>query len=447
MNAREQHMTLAPTLSSIPVQNSLLQRKCVCGQHKSGTGECVNCHMMRLSEQLQTKLQIGEANDRYEKEADYVAEQVMRMPKPKNNDAPEYLQAKPLVQRHGSHTQSGAAEVPSAVHEVLRSPGKPLDSATCAFIEPRFGYDFSPVRVHTDRKAAESAGQVNALAYTVGHDIVFGDGQYAPASISGRRLLLHELTHVLQQNTTGERTAMQGKFALRHTGNSVVSHTKLDPAPNTTLQRTCADGRCEDCAGGRRDFWVTAFFRRRATRRTMDHLRQQINGAKTILNNCCINLKFDFNWTLLRGSSTLPAPTARPAGDPLGPLDYPTDAETLGEGVTFSGARGVPMLVVDDVPGSGGGVTMLPGLDAEYTGRNYFAIAVNQPAPNPNCNHIAHELWHMTGAARHNPAEGAITACTSNAVSLTYCNALRHMVAPRGDFPSPSRGTGATRMA
>ena len=104
------------------------------------------------------------------------------------------------------------------------------------------------------------------------------------------------------------------------------------------------------------------------------------------------------------------------------------------------------MLVVDDVPGSGGGVTMLPGLDSEYTGPNYFAIAVNQTAPNPACNHIAHELWHMTGAPRHDPAEGAITACTSNAVSLTYCNALRNMVAPVGDFPAPP-GPGESRMA
>lgn len=104
------------------------------------------------------------------------------------------------------------------------------------------------------------------------------------------------------------------------------------------------------------------------------------------------------------------------------------------------------MLVVDDVPQSGGGVTVLRGVDAEYTGLNYFAIAVNQPRPNTRCNHIAHELWHMTGAARHNAAEGPITACLSNAVSLKYCNALRAMVAPVGDFPLPAEGSDATRM-
>ena len=66
-------------------------------------------------------------------------------------------------------------------------------------MEPRFGHDFSGVRVHTDARAAESAWSVNALAYTVGRDVVFGTGQYAPGTSGGRRLLAHELTHVVQQ--------------------------------------------------------------------------------------------------------------------------------------------------------------------------------------------------------------------------------------------------------
>jgi len=89
--------------------------------------------------------------------------------------------------------------VPPIVNEALQSPGQPLDSATRAFMEPRFGHDFSRVRVHLNARAAESARAVGALAYTAGHDIVFGDQQYAPASPEGRRLIAHELTHVLQQ--------------------------------------------------------------------------------------------------------------------------------------------------------------------------------------------------------------------------------------------------------
>jgi Domain of unknown function (DUF4157) len=89
--------------------------------------------------------------------------------------------------------------VPPIVQEVLRSPSQPLDPATRAFMEPRFGHDFTRVRIHTDAKAAESACAVNALAYTVGQDVVFGRGQYVPHTASGRRLIVHEFTHTLQQ--------------------------------------------------------------------------------------------------------------------------------------------------------------------------------------------------------------------------------------------------------
>jgi hypothetical protein len=93
-------------------------------------------------------------------------------------------------------------EVPPIVHEVLRSPGQPLDVMTRAFMESRFGHDFSGVRVHTDTRAAESAGAVNALAYTIGHKVVFAAGQYAPSTHDGRELLAHELTHTLQQRAS-----------------------------------------------------------------------------------------------------------------------------------------------------------------------------------------------------------------------------------------------------
>jgi len=95
---------------------------------------------------------------------------------------------------------SPVPDVPPIVHEVLRSPGEPLDPATRAFMEPCFGHDFSRVRVHSDSKSAKSAQTLNALAYTVGDDMVFGSGQYQPTSNTGRNLLAHELTHVIQQN-------------------------------------------------------------------------------------------------------------------------------------------------------------------------------------------------------------------------------------------------------
>jgi hypothetical protein len=136
----------------LPSSNRILQRKCACGGEAGLFGPCEEC-------------QKGQ---------------------------------RPAVQRAGAG-RDAPATVPPIVHEVLRSPGQPLDAETRAFMEPRFGQDFSGVRVHADAKAAKSAQAVNALAYTVGREVVFGPGQYAPNSISGQRLLVHELVHVLQQ--------------------------------------------------------------------------------------------------------------------------------------------------------------------------------------------------------------------------------------------------------
>ncbi len=89
--------------------------------------------------------------------------------------------------------------IPPIVYDVISSAGQPLDNRTRSYMEARFGYDFSQVRVHTNKKAAESARAVNARAYTVGRDIVFGKGQYTPGSDEGKRLVAHELVHVGQQ--------------------------------------------------------------------------------------------------------------------------------------------------------------------------------------------------------------------------------------------------------
>lgn len=136
-----------------------LQPKCACGGPPGPGGECEECRKKRLQRKIR-----GSAIE----------------------------------------TRSKAeAETPAIVGEVLRSAGQPLDPSIRAFMEPRFGRDFSQVRVHTDAKASGSARAVSALAYTVGHDIVFGAGQYAPFTDAGRRLLAHELTHTIQQATPG----------------------------------------------------------------------------------------------------------------------------------------------------------------------------------------------------------------------------------------------------
>jgi hypothetical protein len=101
--------------------------------------------------------------------------------------------------KNSSVEEKGPNSAPPIVHEVLRSPGAPLDDTARAFMEPRFGQDFSQVRVHTGAKASESAKAVDALAYTVGQDVVFKEGQYNPRVAGGKALLAHELAHVGQQ--------------------------------------------------------------------------------------------------------------------------------------------------------------------------------------------------------------------------------------------------------
>jgi Domain of unknown function (DUF4157) len=101
--------------------------------------------------------------------------------------------------------------VPPIVNEVLRSPGQLLEAGTRSHLESHLGHDFSRVRIHTGEKASESADALQALAYTVGRDIVFAGGQYAPSTPQGRRLLTHELVHVMQQGSA----AFQPETPLR----------------------------------------------------------------------------------------------------------------------------------------------------------------------------------------------------------------------------------------
>ena len=108
--------------------------------------------------------------------------------------------AKGLLQRSAAKESTNEVPLPPIVNDVLNSPGRPLDAETRAYFEPRLGHDFSQVRVHTDDRAAESADAVNAHAYTVGPQLVFGAGQFAPHTSAGRHLLAHELTHVVQQS-------------------------------------------------------------------------------------------------------------------------------------------------------------------------------------------------------------------------------------------------------
>jgi hypothetical protein len=163
---------------------------------------------------IQTKLAINKLGDSYEQEADRVSEQIMRMPQPRvqrkcacggtpgpTGECEECRKKSLSLQRQSLNAVGPVAGgfAPPIVDDVLRSPARSLDPQTRAFMEPRFGHDFSRVRIHADPGASHAANAVQAQAFTFGSDIVFGSGKFAPSSLAGRKLLAHELTHVVQQ--------------------------------------------------------------------------------------------------------------------------------------------------------------------------------------------------------------------------------------------------------
>lgn len=241
----------SPARSVHPINNGThIQTKCVCG------GGCSRCLGV-----IQPKLTIGQPNDKYEQEADRVADQVMRMPGPTmqrqaEDEEEELVQSAtedctspeitPLVRRqpmeeaveeerlqpradtiqrqpieeeaealqakavkvraeteNGEETaQSKTAETRDGISS-LKGGGIPITRTDREFFAPRFGRDFSSVRLHQGVRAGDLARQLRARAFAVGADIAFAHGQYTPGSAEGRRLLAHELVHVVQQTGNG----------------------------------------------------------------------------------------------------------------------------------------------------------------------------------------------------------------------------------------------------
>ena len=168
---------------------------------------------------VQTKLAVSRPDDPQERGADQIADRVMRMAAPPSSD-PKLSFSSVVAYRQAQRKcapceeeeklqrkeQAGSTEVEHAApvaHQTPRSSGQPLDPSARAFFEPRFGHDFSGVRVHADSAAARSARSLRARAFTLGQNVVFATGEYDPRSDSGRRLLAHELTHVVQQRSAG----------------------------------------------------------------------------------------------------------------------------------------------------------------------------------------------------------------------------------------------------
>jgi hypothetical protein len=186
---------------------------------------------------IQPKLTINQPNDVYEQEADAMAEQVMHMGYAAGNNKTFFRPARSVVQRNCVQCEEEQKPVQRKEMNNDTSPadtstenyvgtlsgkGKALNAEERNFFEPRFGHDFSGVQLHADAKANESAKSINALAYTQGSNIVFGADQYQPETKSGKRLIAHELTHVVQQKSmTGN--AVQRTVEFRPPGRGEAS--------------------------------------------------------------------------------------------------------------------------------------------------------------------------------------------------------------------------------
>jgi len=234
-----QNTSLTPA-SLIPPRQGILQRKCACGSHTSMGGECKECAAKKGM--LQRKLMIGASNDPLEQEADRVADQVMATPL---NSA--LHRTPPKIQRFTGQASDGLNTAPPSVERVLASPGRPLEPALRQDMEQRFGHDFSQVRVHTGSEAERSTREVNAHAYTVGHKVVLGTDMFTPGSHEGRRLIAHELTHVVQQqnnNSLIQRYPVNEQNS--EVSDPIVSEEKQD---SITLQSPNKAPSCDEICG------------------------------------------------------------------------------------------------------------------------------------------------------------------------------------------------------
>lgn len=186
------------SLAALAAPRAMLRSvsSCACG---GGCPRCAAPARSSAAVSIQRKPSLGAAGDAHEREADDLADRVMRMAEPAPVGA-----AAPTVRRKCATCEDDepALDTVAAAQAASRG-GAPLSSELRAWFEPRFGQDFSRVQVHADGAAANAARAMQARAYTFGRDIVFGAGEYAPATAQGRRLIAHELTHVVQQGAAG----------------------------------------------------------------------------------------------------------------------------------------------------------------------------------------------------------------------------------------------------
>jgi hypothetical protein len=237
------------------------RRACACG------GGCPRCESEAARGGVQPKLRVSTPGDASEREADRIADEVLSAPRHDAANAPVYgdasaegsvVRPKRTQDAASSPRLTPAAE--SGVEALRGGGGEPLPAASREFFEGGFGRDFGGVRVHTGAAASASARSLGARAYTVGREVVFGEGEYAPGTEAGRRLLAHELAHVVQQ----EGVSMQGAAVLpgapliqRDTPQSGAPATQTAPAATQPAQPDPLTAPLTDSEWQGIDIWLS----------------------------------------------------------------------------------------------------------------------------------------------------------------------------------------------
>lgn len=364
---------------------SRVQRVCACG------GRCSACASKDESlQKVQAKPMVGPAHDVYEQEADRVADQVMRIPEHSEVDNEGALQAL-SIQRISSGDAGGFD--PGAGFRVNQGGGQPLSPSTRHFMEPRFGADFSDVRIHTGAEAEASAVSIQARAYTYGRDITLGKG----ASENDTRLMAHELTHVVQQGGASD----------------AVNRAPL----SEKIQR---DPPQATCPGGMKTVTVDLVSLRGSSRNPPADL----SFANTVYASCCVQFQMsqgvsvvaDLSDTWLGGDTAMSRGTARGVIDPEQTAAYDGATGTFG----LSGR--IRAFYVESLVG-GSRATSFPanwatGAAAPYEG---MVIVTNGADTRTLAHEIGHILLNVDGTVHttHPGGTGNIMEPTSSATGST----------------------------
>lgn len=232
-----------------------LQRKCKCGSHAPGGGLCLACQR-KQDTGTRSRLEAVNADDIHEREADRVADQIVSA-----QTTSEAKTAIPRIQRFTGHPNAHTDVEGAGVDRALADPGRPLEPAIRQEMEHHFSHDFSRLRVYTGPGAAASARDMDAKAYAIGRNIVFGEGQFATNTREGRHLLAHELTHVVQQqggnagvqrepaaDSRWKQDIQAAKYRGQLMAKRIRTHTKLSKEARAKINRELAyfEGAAKD---------------------------------------------------------------------------------------------------------------------------------------------------------------------------------------------------------